>query len=36
MLAEGGWLVLGSAENLYGINNSFLSLRFGDTILFRK
>ena len=36
MLAEGGWLVLGSAENLYGINNNFLSLRFGDTILFRK
>ena len=36
MLAEGGWLVMGSAENLYGINNRFLSLRFGDTILFRK
>ena len=36
MLAEGGWLVLGSAENLYGINNRFVSLRFGDTILFRK
>ncbi len=36
MLAPGGWLLLGSAENLYGINNSFRSLRFGDTILFQK
>jgi chemotaxis protein methyltransferase CheR len=36
MLVEGGWLLLGSAENLYGINNRFLSLRFGDTILYRK
>jgi chemotaxis protein methyltransferase CheR len=36
MLAEGGWLVLGSAENLYGINSKFVSQRFGDTILFRK
>jgi len=36
MLAPDGWLLLGSAENLYGINNSFRSLRFGDTILFQK
>ena len=36
MLAPGGWLLLGSAENLYGINNRFRSLRFGDTILFQK
>jgi chemotaxis protein methyltransferase CheR len=36
MLPEGGWLILGSAENLYGINAKFQSLRFGDTLLFRK
>ncbi|MCC6127304.1 MAG: protein-glutamate O-methyltransferase CheR [Pirellulales bacterium] len=36
MLAAGGWLVLGSAESLFGIDNRFVSLRVGDTLLFRK
>jgi chemotaxis protein methyltransferase CheR len=36
MLPDGGWLVLGSAENLYGLNTRFESVRFGDTLLFRK
>ena len=36
MLADGGWLVLGAAENLYGVFDGFESLRLGDTLLFRK
>jgi chemotaxis protein methyltransferase CheR len=36
MLAEGGWLLLGSAENLYGISDRFTSVRFGDTLVYRK
>jgi chemotaxis protein methyltransferase CheR len=36
MLAGGGWLVLGSAESLLGIDHQFQSLRHGDTLLFRK
>ena len=36
MLAGGGWLVLGSAESLLGIDHQFQSLRLGDTLLFRK
>lgn len=36
MLLGGGWLVLGSAESLLGINHQFQSLRVGDTLLFRK
>lgn len=36
MLTEGGWLLLGSAENLYGITDRFTSVRFGDTLVYRK
>ncbi len=36
MLADGGWLVLGSAENLYGINDQFQSQRLGESLLYRK
>jgi chemotaxis protein methyltransferase CheR len=36
ILAPGGWLVLGSAESLLGIEHRFESLRAGDTLLFRK
>ena len=36
MLADGGWLLLGSAENLYGISDRFTSVRFGDTLVYRK
>ena len=36
MLAEGGWFVLGSAESLFGLDHQFQSMRFGDTLLFRK
>jgi chemotaxis protein methyltransferase CheR len=36
MLAGGGWLVLGSAESLLGIDHQFQSLRVGNTLLFRK
>jgi len=36
MLPEGGWLLLGAAENLYGITDRFLSVRFGDTLIYRK
>jgi chemotaxis protein methyltransferase CheR len=36
MLADGGCLLLGSAENLYGINDGFASVRFGDTLVYRK
>jgi chemotaxis protein methyltransferase CheR len=35
-LAIGGWLLLGSAENLYGIAEGFESVRRGDTLLYRK
>mgnify|MGYP001340831197 CR=1 FL=1 len=35
-LREKGWLLLGSAENLYGISTDFESVRFGDAMLFRK
>jgi chemotaxis protein methyltransferase CheR len=36
MLSGGGWLILGSAESLLGIDHQFQSLRFGDTLLFRR
>jgi chemotaxis protein methyltransferase CheR len=36
ILAPGGWLVLGSAESLLGIEHQFESIRAGDTLLFRK
>jgi len=36
MLHPGGWLVLGTAENLYGVGVRFESVRFGDTLVFRK
>jgi chemotaxis protein methyltransferase CheR len=35
-LREKGWLLLGSAENLYGISTGFESIRFGETMLYRK
>jgi chemotaxis protein methyltransferase CheR len=35
-LLDGGWLVLGAAENLYGISEHFESVRLGDTILYQK
>jgi chemotaxis protein methyltransferase CheR len=35
-LADGGWLLLGSAENLYGISKGFESVRHGETLLYRK
>lgn len=35
-LAPGGWLVLGTAENLYGVSERFESVRFGETLLFRR
>ena len=36
MLTDGGWLLLGSAENLYGISDRLTSVRFGDTLIYRK
>jgi chemotaxis protein methyltransferase CheR len=36
MLNDGGWLILGSAESLFGINHAYQSHRHGDTLLFRK
>jgi chemotaxis protein methyltransferase CheR len=35
-LLEGGWLVLGAAENLYGIGTRFESVRLGKTMLYQK
>jgi chemotaxis protein methyltransferase CheR len=35
-LAEDGWLILGSAENLYGMGDGFESMHFGDTLLYRR
>jgi chemotaxis protein methyltransferase CheR len=35
-LVAGGWLLLGSAENLYGIGDGFESVRRGDTLLYRR
>jgi chemotaxis methyl-accepting protein methylase len=36
MLADDGWLILGSAENLYGISERFQSLTFAQTLMYRK
>lgn len=36
MLHEGGWLALGSAESLYGINAGLEEVRFGRVILYRR
>jgi chemotaxis protein methyltransferase CheR len=35
-LADGGWLLLGSAENLYGLDGGLESVRLGDTLLYRR
>lgn len=36
VLREGGWLLLGSAENLYGLSIPLESVRLGETLLYRK
>jgi chemotaxis protein methyltransferase CheR len=36
MLNPQGFLMLGTAENLYGINDRFVSIRYGNTLVFRK
>ena len=36
ILAPGGYLVLGSAENMYNLNNDFISERHGATTVYRK
>ena len=36
LLREQGWLLLGTAENLYGIATNFESVRFGDALFYRK
>ncbi|HVS36107.1 MAG TPA: protein-glutamate O-methyltransferase CheR [Gemmataceae bacterium] len=36
LLTDGGWLVLGAAENLYGVSEQFESLRLGDALVYRK
>jgi chemotaxis methyl-accepting protein methylase len=33
---RGGWLVLGAAENLYGISDRFEPLSVGTTLVYRK
>jgi chemotaxis protein methyltransferase CheR len=35
-LIEGGWLVLGAAENLYGVSDQFEALRYRDALVYRK
>src|SRR5262249_51401863 len=35
-LADGGWLLLGSAENLLGIADGLESVRLGDTLFYRR
>jgi chemotaxis protein methyltransferase CheR len=36
LLVEGGWLLLGASENLYGISARFSSVTLGDAIVYRK
>ena len=36
LLREQGWLLLGTAENLYGIATNFASVRVGDALFYRK
>jgi len=35
-LADGGWLLLGSAENLFGIADGLESVRLGDALFYRR
>src|SRR5262249_6871568 len=35
MLTPDGWLLLGAAENLYGITTCFESVRLGETLAYR-
>jgi chemotaxis protein methyltransferase CheR len=36
VLAPGGYLLLGSAENMYNLNNDFETERYGATTIYRK
>jgi chemotaxis protein methyltransferase CheR len=36
LLDAGGWLVLGAAENLYGISDRFEAVPLGATLVYRK
>ena len=36
LLPVGGWLVLGAAENLYGVSDRFEALRLGEGLIYRK
>lgn len=36
LLADGGWLLLGAAENLYGISDRFASTSMGAAMIYRK
>jgi chemotaxis protein methyltransferase CheR len=36
MLADNGFLLLGAAENLYGISDQFTSIKLSDALLYRK
>ncbi|MDR2999809.1 MAG: protein-glutamate O-methyltransferase CheR [Fibromonadaceae bacterium] len=36
ILAPGGYLLLGSAENMYNLNNDFATERYGATTIYRK
>jgi chemotaxis protein methyltransferase CheR len=36
VLAPGGYLLLGSAENMYNLNNDFTTERYGATTIYRK
>lgn len=36
VLNKGGWLALGSAESLYGIDSGFENLKVGRAVLYRK
>jgi len=36
MLAEGGRLILGSAENLFGISSDFVSMQLGEAMIYGK
>ena len=35
-LADGGWVLLGAAENLYGISDRFASVMIEGALMFRK
>jgi chemotaxis protein methyltransferase CheR len=36
MLTQGGRLILGSAENLYGMSSGFVSMQLGEALIYRK